>query len=124
NGRLHRIGQVRPVSVVASIYADTTQQVMLELVAKKVSTSLQVDGLDVQAALEAAGVGTDEGLELALSIGQAIYRAPPSRCRGRATRARLRARIGAGLAPRNLRAALSSPHSPRLAYDACRKLST
>ncbi len=74
NGRLHRIGQTRPVTVVSLVYRGTAQEVLLDLVAKKVSTSLQVDGLDVQAALEAAGVGSDDALELALSIGQAVYR--------------------------------------------------
>lgn len=74
NGRLHRIGQIRPVTVVSLVYRGTAQEVLLDLVAKKVSTSLQVDGLDVQAALEAAGVGSDDAMELALSIGQAVYR--------------------------------------------------
>ena len=74
NGRLHRIGQTRPVTIYAPSYAGTAQEILLDLVARKVSTSLQVDGVDVQAALEAAGVGPDDGLELALSIGDAVYK--------------------------------------------------
>jgi hypothetical protein len=50
---------------------------MFDLVAKKVSTSLQVDGLDLRAALEAAGASGDEttSSSIALSLGQAVYRA-------------------------------------------------
>ena len=46
------------------------------LVAKKVGASLQVDGLDVRAALEAAGAGDGlpDGLDAALSLGKAMYR--------------------------------------------------
>jgi hypothetical protein len=77
NGRLHRIGQTRPVVIETPFYAGTAQQVLFDLVAKKVSTSLQVDGLDLQAALEAAGAGDEEtnALSTALSLGQAVYRA-------------------------------------------------
>jgi hypothetical protein len=44
---------------------------------RKVTASLQVDGLDVQATLEAAGAGEElpDGLDAALSLGRAVYRA-------------------------------------------------
>jgi hypothetical protein len=76
-GRLHRIGQTRPVSILIPYYAGTAQQITMELVAKKVTASLQVDGLDVRGALEAAGAGhgLPDGLETALSLGHAVYRA-------------------------------------------------
>lgn len=74
NGRIHRIGQTRPVEVVIPYYAGTTQAIAVDLVAGKVTASLQFDGLDVQAALEAAGAGeAEDGLATALSIGQAVY---------------------------------------------------
>jgi hypothetical protein len=76
NGRLHRIGQTRPVAIETPFYAGTAQEVTFELVAKKISASLQVDGLDLKAALEAAGASEEEtsALSTALSLGQAVYR--------------------------------------------------
>lgn len=77
NGRLHRIGQTQPVTILTPYYAQTAQQVTFELVAKKVSAALQVDGLDLQAALEAAGAGEDQATAIAsaMSIGRAVYEA-------------------------------------------------
>ncbi|MCB1034164.1 MAG: DEAD/DEAH box helicase, partial [Acidobacteria bacterium] len=75
NGRLHRIGQTRPVTILVPFYAGTAQELAVDLVARKVSASLQVDGLDLQGSLEAAGAGEAEreaGLA-ALSIGAAVY---------------------------------------------------
>jgi hypothetical protein len=76
-GRLHRIGQVRPVTIRIPYYQGTAQEIAFDLVARKVSASLQVDGLDVRAALEAAGAGggLPDGLDAALSLGKAVYRA-------------------------------------------------
>jgi hypothetical protein len=75
NGRLHRIGQTRPVTIHVPYLAGTAQQTLFDLVARKLSTSLLVDGLDLQAALEAAGAGDDEtqATAAAMSMGQAIY---------------------------------------------------
>lgn len=77
NGRLHRIGQTRPVTVEVPYYADTAQEIAFDLVSKKVGASLQVDGLDLQAALEAAGASSDHttALATAMSLGQAVYEA-------------------------------------------------
>ena len=77
NGRLHRIGQVKPVSVMFPFYQGTAQEVGMDLVARKVSASLQVDGLDVRAALEAAGASDSEAGALAtvMALGEAVYRA-------------------------------------------------
>lgn len=77
NGRLHRIGQTRPVRIATPFYAGTAQAITFELIAKKTTASLQVDGLDLQAALEAAGASAEEtaALGTALSLGQAVYRA-------------------------------------------------
>jgi hypothetical protein len=77
NGRLHRIGQTKPVTLELPYYAGTAQEVAFELVAKKVSASLQVDGLDLQAALEAAGASEEEtgAVATAMSLGEAVYRA-------------------------------------------------
>lgn len=76
NGRLHRIGQTRPVAIEIPFYAGTAQELLFDLVAKKVSTSLRVDALDLQAALEAVGASQDDASarSTALSLGQAVYR--------------------------------------------------
>lgn len=77
NGRIHRIGQVDPVSVQVPYYADTAQETAFDLVARKVSASLQVDGLDTQAALEAAGASDEDSSSMAtaMALGEAVYRA-------------------------------------------------
>ena len=74
NGRLHRIGQTKPVTIYVPFYQGTTQQIAFDLLAQKVSASLKVDGLDLAAALESAGAG-DEATATSsmMSLGQAIY---------------------------------------------------
>lgn len=76
NGRAHRIGQTRPVWVGAPYIVGTAQEIAFDLVASKVSASLQVDGLDLQAALEAAGASDAEAgaRAAAMSLGESIYR--------------------------------------------------
>lgn len=76
NGRIHRIGQKRPVWVGTPFIVGTAQQIAFDLVASKVSASLQVDGLDLETALEAAGASEAEaGARAAtMSLGEAIYR--------------------------------------------------
>jgi len=58
-------------------WSGTRQEGHLDLVARKVSASLQVEGLDVRAALEAAGAGGEEDGAAAVtqSLGEAMYRA-------------------------------------------------
>ncbi|RMF09070.1 MAG: hypothetical protein D6773_02050, partial [Alphaproteobacteria bacterium] len=75
NGRFHRIGQDRPVWVATPYLKDTAQEIAFQLVAAKLSASLQVDGLDLQASLEAAGASDEESSarEAAMSLGEAIY---------------------------------------------------
>lgn len=75
NGRLHRIGTVREVDVDFAMYADTSQEIAMRLVARKVTSSLQVDGLSVQGALESFGseAGNRAAAEAAMAIGRAIY---------------------------------------------------
>lgn len=75
NGRIHRIGQLLDVLIYFPIYENTAQRIAFDLLAAKVSASLQVDGLDVQSALEAAGAEGAEraAIEAMLSMGQAIY---------------------------------------------------
>jgi hypothetical protein len=75
NGRLHRIGQTKPVTIRVLFYRNTTQELTFDLVARKVSASLQVDGLDLQTALEAAGASESHSAALAaaMSLGQALY---------------------------------------------------
>jgi len=77
NGRLHRIGQTRPVTIWTPYYRETAQQVAFDLVAKKITASLQVDGLDLQGALEAAGASAEStaSVATAMSLGQAVYEA-------------------------------------------------
>jgi hypothetical protein len=77
-GRIDRLGQTRPVTIHVPCYTGTGQQTHFDLVAKKVSASLQVEGLDVRAALEAAGAGGGAGESAAVvaqSLGEAMYRA-------------------------------------------------
>jgi hypothetical protein len=78
NGRPHRIGQTRPVRLLYPHYAGTLQKAALDLVARKITASLQVDGLSLAGALEAAGALTDEDrlhATAALAIGHALYQA-------------------------------------------------
>ncbi len=77
NGRFHRIGQTRDVTIEIPYYTGTVQKTALDLVARKVSSSEQVDGLSIEGALESAGAGEgDNGAnQAALSIGHAIYEA-------------------------------------------------
>ena len=56
------------------VYGGTAQETALALVARKVTVSTQMDGLEIESQLEAAGAG--DGAETAievLSIGQALY---------------------------------------------------
>lgn len=77
NGRLHRLGQTKPVTIKVPYYRDTAQEIRFHLLAETVSTSKQVDALDLVAALKAAGASPEETTEAtaALSLGQAIYQA-------------------------------------------------
>ena len=58
-------------------YDGTAQKTALDLVARKVSSSVQVDGLSIAGALESAGAGEgdDEASRAAMGMGQAIYEA-------------------------------------------------
>ncbi len=73
NGRLHRIGQRRDVLIEVPYYERTVQKAAVDLVAAKITASVQVDGLSLEGALESVGAGTDEGLAAALGMGHAIY---------------------------------------------------
>lgn len=77
NGRLHRVGQELPVSILFPVYPDTAQAIAVDLLARKVTASLQVDGLTITGALEAAGAGEDaqEMVEAQMAMGQAMYEA-------------------------------------------------
>jgi uncharacterized methyltransferase DUF6094 len=77
NGRIHRIGQTLDVRIEVPYYDTTPQKTALDLVARKVSSSLQVDGLSIAGALESAGAGDgdDEAVRAAMGMGQAIYEA-------------------------------------------------
>jgi hypothetical protein len=55
NGRPHRIGQTEPVRLLYPYYSGTLQKTALDLVARKITAALQVDGLSLAGALEAAG---------------------------------------------------------------------
>jgi hypothetical protein len=77
NGRVHRIGQTLDVTIEVPYYQGTLQKLALDLVARKISASVQVDGLSIEGALESAGAGEgkDEANQAAIGIGQAIYEA-------------------------------------------------
>jgi SNF2 family DNA or RNA helicase len=83
NGRPHRIGQTQPVRLVYPYYAGTLQKAALDLVARKLTASLQVDGLTHPGAREAARALSEEDrvhASAALAIGQALYRAASGAC--------------------------------------------
>jgi hypothetical protein len=81
NGRLHRIGQAQDVRIEVPYYAETVQQTALDLVARKLTSSVQVDGLSIEGALESAGAaGDDEANQAAIGMGQAIYEAWLTQC--------------------------------------------
>ncbi len=77
NGRFHRIGQNSDVIIEVPYYAATVQKTALDLVARKVSSSVQVDGLSIEGSLESAGAGDgdDEANQAAMGMGKAIYEA-------------------------------------------------
>ena len=53
-------------------YQDTAQEIMLDLLGRKIAASLQLDGLNVVSALEAVGAEQTPVLQT-LEIGRAIY---------------------------------------------------
>ncbi|HVA89995.1 MAG TPA: DEAD/DEAH box helicase, partial [Chloroflexota bacterium] len=75
-GRLHRIGQTKPVRVYYPVFRDTAQTTARDLLGQKIKASLQTDGLDIESALEAVGAGDESsrgGARAALSLGHEIY---------------------------------------------------
>jgi hypothetical protein len=76
NGRLHRIGQDRDVLIEIPYFAGTVQKTALDLVARKLTASVQVDGLSIEGALESAGASEDdEAVQAVMGMGQALYEA-------------------------------------------------
>jgi hypothetical protein len=76
NGRIHRLGSdpATEIEVYVPVYAGTAQETALALVARKVTVSTQMDGLEVESQLEAAGAGDGAASALeVLSMGQALY---------------------------------------------------
>ena len=71
-GRIDRPGQRLPTKMVVPYYPDTVQAAAHELLGRKVTASMQVDGIDIASALDAVGAGDAAGTD-ALSFGQAIY---------------------------------------------------
>ena len=76
NGRFHRIGQTRPVTILYPYWDATAQASAFGLIARKVTAAHQVSGFDICSALEAAGAGEESAssLETALALGEALYR--------------------------------------------------
>lgn len=71
NGRPHRIGQRPPVRLLYAYYAETLQKTALDLAARKVTASQEVDGLSLTGAL----FGDDRRhADATLAFGQALYR--------------------------------------------------
>ena len=75
-GRLPRPGQTRQPYILMPYYSGTSQEIAHRHVARKVEASLQTDGFDIRAALEAAGASNEhtQAIASAMSLGQAIYR--------------------------------------------------
>lgn len=74
NGRLHRIGQTKEVRIYYPVFQDTVQEIARDLLAAKVTASLQTDGLEMRSTLQSLGASDEEDTTtLAMSIGQGIY---------------------------------------------------
>jgi hypothetical protein len=73
-GRVHRIGQTKPTRVYWLLYKGTSQEILHRLLLLKVAESVALDGLDPASALEASGVGTQEGMS-GFDVGRAIFEA-------------------------------------------------
>jgi hypothetical protein len=73
NARIHRIGQTQDVLIEIPFYANTAQKTALDLVAAKVTASVQVDGLSIEGALESVAATEDDGIRAAMTMGQALY---------------------------------------------------
>jgi hypothetical protein len=71
-GRVDRIGQRLPSRILFPIYTDTAQVQAYKLLMTKVSVSLSTDGLDGEAALEAAGAGDGIGAT-GMSVGKQLF---------------------------------------------------
>jgi hypothetical protein len=72
-GRVDRIGQKLETRIHSAIYKDTLQEQLYDLLMQKVAVAVSTDGLDPEAALQAAGVGEDEYFA-GLSIGKQLWR--------------------------------------------------
>ena len=72
DGRIDRIGQMSNTRIYFPIYAGTTQQYLHSLLMHKVAVSMSTDGLDAEAALQAAGVVENDGFT-AFSVGRQLY---------------------------------------------------
>ena len=72
DGRIDRIGQMSNTRIHFPIYAGTTQQYLHSLLMHKVAVSMSTDGLDAEAALQAAGVVENDGFT-AFSVGRQLY---------------------------------------------------
>ncbi len=72
-GRVDRIGQLRETRIHFPVYEGTLQEACYELLMRKVAVSTATDGLDPEAALSAAGLGSDDALA-GLSIGKQLWK--------------------------------------------------
>ena len=71
-GRVYRIGQTKPVTIYSLVYSGTGQEALHKLLLLKVGVSEAADGLDPDAALQAAGVG-DIDITAGRSVGELLY---------------------------------------------------
>jgi hypothetical protein len=71
-GRVDRIGQKKATRILVPVYENTMQVQAQDLLMRKVAVSVATDGLDPEAALQAAGVSEDSYLA-GLSIGKQLY---------------------------------------------------
>ena len=71
NGRVYRIGQTKETRMYFGVYKGTLQVPLHKLLMHKVAVSRSTDGLDAEAALRAAGVGS-QAFD-ALSVAKQLY---------------------------------------------------
>lgn len=71
-GRVDRIGQKTATRIMFPLYKDTAQEELHSLLLHKVAVSMSVDGLDGEAAMNAAGIGAVDGFS-SFSVGKQLY---------------------------------------------------
>jgi hypothetical protein len=71
-GRVDRIGQKKPTSIMFPLYQGTSQVDLHSLLLQKVGISMSADGLDGESAMQAAGIGDETGFS-SFAVGRQLF---------------------------------------------------